>query len=100
MQIAAEHPEAEGERAGARVEERLLLDRVALHAADVAPRHVKSSAAIEPHLADAHGAVGDRALVAARVAADPALRDRLDELGRGLGRSSLQQFSERRHTTY
>ena len=39
VQVAAEHAEAVGERAGIGVEERLLLDRIALHAADVAPRH-------------------------------------------------------------
>ena len=54
-----------------RVEERLLLDRIALHAADVAPRHVELAVAIEAHLADAERAVGDRALVAAGVAAEP-----------------------------
>ena len=39
VQVAAEHAEAVGERARMRVEERLLLDRIALHAADVAPGH-------------------------------------------------------------
>ena len=42
VQIAAEHAEAVRERAGVRVEERLLLDRIALHAADVSPRHAQA----------------------------------------------------------
>ena len=33
------------------MKERLLLDRVALNAADVAPRHAQCSALVEPHLA-------------------------------------------------
>src|SRR5438034_193015 len=44
VEIAAEHPEAVRERARVRVEERLLLDRIALHAADVAPRHLQPAA--------------------------------------------------------
>ena len=44
VEIAAEHAEAVGQRAGIDVEERLLLDGIALHAADVAPRDVQPSA--------------------------------------------------------
>ena len=73
VQIAAEHAEAVGERAGIRVEERLLLDRIALHAADVAPRHAAAGRRVEAHLADADRAVGQRTAVAARVAAQTAV---------------------------
>ena len=73
VQIAAEHAEAVGERAGIRVEERLLLDRIALHAADVAPRHAQPAALVEAHLADADRALGQRTAVAAGVAAQAAV---------------------------
>ena len=53
VQIAAEHAEAVGQRAGMRVEERLFLDRIALDSADVTPRHHQPAALVEAHLADA-----------------------------------------------
>src|SRR6266542_6447478 len=96
VQVAPEHAEAEGERAGMRVEERLLLDRIALDAADVSPRNAQVSAAIEPHLAHADGPVGDRALVPARVAADALFRDVLDELWRSVSRACLENIREGR----
>jgi len=51
------------------VKEGLLLDRIALDAADITPGHQESSAAIEPHLADADCALGQGTAVAAGVAA-------------------------------
>ena len=68
MEVAAEHPEAVGERSRVGMEEGLLFDRVALHAAHVAPGHVELAAAIEADLADARQAVGDGTAVAAREA--------------------------------
>ena len=59
MQVAPEHAEAVGERARIGVEERLLLDGIALHAADVAPWHAERAATVEADLAHAHRAVGD-----------------------------------------
>ena len=73
MQIATEHAEAVGQRAGIGVEERLFLDRVALHAADVPPRHQQPAVVVEADLADADGAVGKRTAVAARRAAEAAV---------------------------
>src|SRR5262245_54870375 len=70
MKIATHHPERQRVAAGVDVEERLLLDRVALHAGDVAERHLELPAFVEPHLADAAQAVTDEAAVAARQAAD------------------------------
>jgi hypothetical protein len=40
VQVAAQHTEAERERAGLSVKERLLLDRIALHAANIPIRHM------------------------------------------------------------
>ena len=97
MQIAAQHPEAERERARARMEEGLLFNRIALDAADVSPGDAQLAAAIEPYLADPNRAVRDRALVAARIAAHPVLRDFLDKFRRGLCRSRLENIRERRH---
>ncbi len=98
MQVAAEHPEAVGQRARHDVEERFLLDRVALHAADVAPRRVEIAAAVEAYLADADRAVGDRTAVAAREAADAAVAQRF--VDHGLSRAGRQQIGERRHASY
>src|SRR4030095_12045814 len=70
VQIAAEHAEAVGECARVHVKERLFLDGVALHAADVAPGHLQRSALVEPYLAHAHRAVRNTALMTAGVAAN------------------------------
>ena len=90
-------PKLNASAPGLGVEERLLLDRIALHAADVAPRHVQPPAAIEADLAHAHRALGDRTLVPAGVAADASALDRLDELGRRLGGARLERSGESGH---
>jgi hypothetical protein len=90
MEIAPEHADAVGQRAGMRVEERLLLDRVALDPADVAPRHVQHAAAHEADLADAGRPLRDRAFVPARVTPDAVLRNPLGQFRRRLGRSRLE----------
>ncbi len=97
MQIAPEHAEAERERAGVGVEERLLLDGIALHAADVAIWNVEDAAAIEAHAADAFRAVRNRAGVTAGMTAQPATLDRLHELRRRLDRPGFEHLGERRH---
>ena len=92
MQIAAEHAEAVGARTRIGVEERLLLDRIALHAADVAPRHAQPSALVEANLADADRAFGQRAAVPARVAAQPAVGQHVVELAlAGLAREHISK---------
>jgi hypothetical protein len=70
MQIATEHAETVGESAGMRVEERLLLDGIALSSGDVAPGHVEGSAAVIADFADAGLTFGDGATVSARKTAD------------------------------
>src|SRR5262249_34410117 len=66
MQVATHHAEGEGVAAGVDVEERLLLDGVALQTGDVAERHLEPAGLIEAHLADAAQAVADEAAMAAR----------------------------------
>ena len=51
------------------MKERLLLDGIALHAADVAPGHVERAAPVVANFADAGQAVGNGAAVAAGIAA-------------------------------
>jgi hypothetical protein len=70
MEVAAEHPEAIGKGPGVGVEERLLLDRVALYAADIPPRHVQSAAPVVADFADAGLTFGNRAAMTAGVAAN------------------------------
>ena len=71
MKIAAQHAEAVGEGATIRVEERLLLNRVTLYPAHVAPRGVERSAAVEADFADPCLPVGYGAAMSAGIAAHP-----------------------------
>ena len=96
MQVAAEHPEAVRQRARVRVEKRLLLDGVALHAADVTPRHHQTSALVEADLADADRAVRQRTAVAARVAAQAAVGESLVQLA--LTRFLREHVAKRGHS--
>ena len=91
VQIATQHAEAVRQRAGMRVEERLLLDGIALHAADVAPRHAQASAVVETHLADADGPVRQRTAMAARVTAEAAIGKPVVQLA--LARRLREQLS-------
>jgi hypothetical protein len=75
VQIATQHPEAVGKRARVRMKERLLFDRIALHAADVSPRNAQRSAFVEADLAHPDSAVRQGTAVAARVAAQTAVRE-------------------------
>ena len=93
VEVAAEHAEAVGERAGPGMEERLLLDRIALHAANVAVRHAEPPAVVEADLADADGTVWQRAAVSARGAAQPSVGERFDELT--FVRLTREQLSQR-----
>ena len=79
MEVATQHAEAVGERSGISMEERLLLDGVALHAGGVSPRDIEFATAIEADLADSGLTVGDRAAVAAGEAAHAIVSERLDE---------------------
>ena len=80
MQITTQHAEAVSQRARVGVKEGLLLDRIALHSADVAPRHVKSTALVVTDFADARLAIGNRATVTAGIAAHPVSVQLLVEL--------------------
>src|SRR5262245_36725751 len=77
------------------MKEGLLLDRVALHAGDVSPGHAQHAVVVEAHLADAHGARGNRAIVAAGVAPDPAVRLPIVDLA--FTSAGRQQLAERGH---
>ena len=60
--------------------------------------HEEPAAAIEPYLADAHRAIGDRTLVAAGMAAQPTAVERFDQLRRrfacAIGEQVLQLHVE------
>ncbi len=51
------------------MEERLFLDGIALHSADITPGHIECAALVVPHLADAGLTIGNGAAVTAGVAA-------------------------------
>jgi hypothetical protein len=97
VEIAHKHPEAECESPRVGVEERFLLNRIALDATDIAPRYAQVTVAIEPYLAHADRAVGDGTFVPAGVASHAAVRYGLDELGRRLDRSSIEDVGEGGH---
>ena len=65
VEIAAQHSEAHRKRAGQRMEERLLLDRIQLQRANIAMRYEQLSTTIEAHAANAIESVGDDAAVPA-----------------------------------
>src|SRR6185295_1837623 len=98
MEITTQHAEAVCERAGVGVKERFLLDRIALHAANVAPRHAETAILDEAHLAHAVRAFGNRTAMSAREAAQARLAragilrviERLDQLGRRVMRVSRE----------
>jgi len=69
VQIAAQHSETVSEGSGVGVEERLLFDRVTLHSGNIAPGNVERATVVEANLADTGLSLGNRAAVAAGIAA-------------------------------
>src|SRR3974377_1661097 len=63
------------------MEERLLLDGIALHARGVSPRHVELAAAIEAHLAHPCLSLGDRAAMATGETSDAIVAEILHQRG-------------------
>src|SRR5580693_6768681 len=71
MQIASQHAKAISQRTRIRVKKRLLLNRIALHSADISPRHIQSAAAVVPHLANAGLSLRYRTAMPARITPYP-----------------------------
>src|SRR5258708_10913390 len=97
--IAAQHAEAVSESAGICVEERLLLDRIALGSGNVSPGNVEGAAAVVTDFADTRLAVGDGAAVAAGEAANPAMVELLVQARIGLMNSFVEETAKGRHET-
>jgi hypothetical protein len=53
------------------MEEGLLLDGIALHSADISPRHVERASLVVAYFANSGLTVGNRTAVAAGIAAHP-----------------------------
>jgi len=79
MQVATEHAEAVGECSRISMEEGFFLNGIALHPSGVSPGDIEFATAIEADPADAGLAVGNWAAVAAGIAADAIVAERLDE---------------------
>jgi hypothetical protein len=94
MKIATHHTEGEGVAAGQDVEERLLLDGVALHPGDVAVGDPESAGLVEADLADAAEALADEAAVPAGQAADGVSLGAA-EFGRPLRGEAVEQLGQR-----
>src|SRR5213075_966598 len=85
------------QRSGIRVEEWLLLDRIALNSPNVAPGNVELSAAVEAHFADAGLAIGNRAAVSTGKAAQPIVIEFFNQAGISLANVIVQNFAEVSH---
>ncbi len=99
MQVATQHSKAVGERARRRVEERLLLDRIALHSGNIPERHVERSASIEADLADARLSLRNRTTVPAGIATNPIAIDRLPQRVIAFANPFIKDLAQRRHTS-
>jgi hypothetical protein len=97
MEVAAEHAEAVGESAGIGVEERLLLDGIALHAGRVSPGNVELAAAIEADFADSGLTVGDWTTVAAGETADAVVAEIFDQARIGFADSLVENVAQGGH---
>jgi hypothetical protein len=71
MKITTQHAEAVGESTTKRVKERLLLDRVTLYPAHLAPGGVERSATVDADFANLRMPVGDGAAMSTGIAANP-----------------------------
>ena len=99
MQVAAEHAEAVGERAGMGVEEGLFLDGIALHAGGVSPWNEEGAGAIEADFADSGLAVRDGAAVSAGEAADAVVVEFFVKRGGGFADVVVEDLAEGGHWT-
>src|SRR5262249_1608662 len=99
VKIAAEHAEAVSQRSGISVEERLLLDGIALHASHVSEGDVEFAAAVEADFAYAGLAFGNRAAMSAGEATDAIAIKRLAEVGIGLADARIEEVAQSGHTS-
>lgn len=76
MQVATQHAEAIRQRSGMNVEEGLLLNWVALHSANVAPRNIQLSALVEADFANPCLTLRDGTTMSAGKTAQPVALDR------------------------
>jgi hypothetical protein len=97
VQIAAQHSEAVGKRAGISVKKGLLFDGIALHSGGVSPRHVESAATIEADFADAGLSFGNGTAVAAGKAAHAIIAEILGERGIGFADSLVENVTQGGH---
>jgi hypothetical protein len=95
VKIATEHSEAVGESARISMEEGFLFDGIALHASDIAPRHIELPATIEADLADAGLAIGNGTGVATGKAAHAVAIEFLVQIA--LAHALIHEFAKRSH---
>jgi hypothetical protein len=79
------------------MEERLLLDRIALYSSDISPRDVELSTTVEAHLADTGLTVWDWATVSAGVATHAIVIELLDQVGICLSNALIEDVAEGGH---
>src|SRR5690242_4905034 len=80
MQVAAQHSETVSKGSRISVEEGLLLDGIALHAANVSPGHIELAALVVADLADSGLALKNRTAMPAGEATDAMVVDFLVQI--------------------
>src|SRR5690242_18577923 len=81
------------------MEKRLLLDRIALHAAYIAPGDIEITPTVEAHLAHATLPLGNGAAVSAGKAAHPVTVQLFVKFGGGFGDVLVQDVAQGRHSS-
>ena len=97
MQIASQHSEAVSKGSRVSVKKRFLLDRIALHSADVSPWNIERPTAVEANFADARLSVGNRAAVSAGITAHAIAIKLLDQVRVGLSNALIKDVAEGGH---
>src|SRR6266568_6002540 len=94
MQIAPQHAEAVSQGSGISVKKRFLLDGIALHAANIAPRNIKLATLVVANFADSRLAFCNWTAMSAGEAANAISLDLLVQLA--FTDVPIQNITERR----
>jgi hypothetical protein len=97
VQIAAQHSEAIGQRAGIRVEKWFLLDRIALGAGSVSPGDEELATAVVADFANTGLAFGDGTAMSAGKTAYAVVLEFLDEGRFGFADAFVEDGAESGH---
>jgi len=97
MKVAAEHTEAVGKGARICVEERFLLDGIALHSGGVSPRNKEFATAVEADLADSWLSFRNGTAMPTRKTTDTIVPEVFDEIRIGFSDSLVEDVTQGGH---